>query len=195
MHQWKLYWDVNVFHHTYQNLFAAEEVVNIHPTTHGGQTIPAGTSWSVSSNAPEKLSVDGGGIEVGYRYHAKLGVLGNYSFAKTSSDKWKVSIPKHRFNIGVSGTDVFKNFGYSLAWRWQSAFDFIAPNAFGSGKVPAYGSLNAQVNYAIPAWKANVKLGGTNVLRKDFQTFPGGASIGSVYYLSLTFDELWAGGK
>lgn len=187
----KLYCDLNVFYNKYKNLFNTTDVVNINPTSQGGKSIPSGTSWSIHTNATEELSAAGSGISLDYRINSKLELFGNYSYASATGDDWKVNIPEHRTNLGVSGTNLYKSFGYSLSYRWQSAFDFYTSNAFGNGKVPAYGTFDAQINYSLPAWKAQIKLGGTNILGKDFQTFPGGAQIGSIYYIAVTFDELW----
>ncbi len=187
----KLYCDLNVFYNKYKNLFNTTDIVNINPTTQGGVTVPSGTSWSVHTNATEELSAAGSGISLDYRLNSRLELFGNYSYAGTTGNKWKVNIPTHRTNLGISGNNVYKSFGYSLTYRWQSAYDFYTTNAFGDGRVPAYGSLDAQVNYNIPSWKAQLKLGGTNILAKDYQTFPGGAQVGSIYYIAITFDELW----
>jgi len=187
----KLYCDLNVFYNKYKNLFNITNVVNINPTTQGGVPIPSGTSWSIHTNATEELSAAGTGITLDYRFSSRLELSGNYSYASTTGDEWKVNIPANRINFGVSGTNLYKSFGYNLTYRWQSEYDFYTDNAFGNGKVPAYGSIDAQINYNLTAWKAQLKLGGTNLLGKDFQTFPGGAQIGSIYYIAVTFDELW----
>ena len=74
------------------------------------------------------------------------------------------------------------NYRYQDSFFWESSY--------GADVMPAYGLLDAQINYRIPAFKTVVKLGGTNIGGKDYRTNFGSTFIGQVYYVSFVFDEL-----
>ncbi len=56
--------------------------------------------------------------------------------------------------------------------------------------VPAYSTIDAQISYKIPSIKSVVKIGGSNLANQRYIQSLGGPSIGAIYYVSLTFDEL-----
>ncbi|RYY10786.1 MAG: hypothetical protein EOO04_36340, partial [Chitinophagaceae bacterium] len=56
--------------------------------------------------------------------------------------------------------------------------------------IPAFSSLDAQVSKRIPGIKSILKVGATNMLGKLYTQAWGNPSVGGMYYVSLTFDEL-----
>jgi len=57
--------------------------------------------------------------------------------------------------------------------------------------VEAYSTLDAQVSYKLPKIKSILKVGGSNILNQYYiQTF-GNPSVGALWYISLTFDEMF----
>jgi iron complex outermembrane receptor protein len=56
--------------------------------------------------------------------------------------------------------------------------------------VKAINNLDAQVSFKLPSVKSIVKVGGTNLGGKPYVQAYGSASIGSMYYVSITFDQL-----
>lgn len=85
-----------------------------------------------------------------------------------------------------------------MTYRYQQAFywqDLIMPARarFSANNrevlVPAFGTLDAQVSYKITSLKSIVKIGGSNILKNEYRTGWGNPVIGSMYYISLTFDE------
>jgi outer membrane receptor protein involved in Fe transport len=80
-----------------------------------------------------------------------------------------------------------KNLGFNLAYRWQEGFFW--QNSFAIGDIDSYSTLDAQINYKIESIKTMVKLGATNLFGDEYVTNVGGPNIGSLYYISLTFDE------
>ena len=95
--------------------------------------------------------------------------------------------PLWRYNLKVANRKVTDNFGFSVNWRWQDAF--LWESSFGTGIIPAYQTLDAQVSYKLPSIKSIVKLGGSNILNERYTTSFGNPRMGAIYYLSLTFDE------
>ena len=95
--------------------------------------------------------------------------------------------PLWRYNLKVANRKVTDNFGFSINWRWQDAF--LWESSFGTGIIPAYQTLDAQVSYKLPSLKSVVKLGGSNILNERYTTSFGNPRMGAIYYLSITFDE------
>lgn len=85
-------------------------------------------------------------------------------------------------------TEVVKNLGFNVAWRWSDNYFWEA--SFGDGEIPAFNVLDAQVNYKIPSLKSTFKLGATNLLQDEYFTAFGTGFIGSQYYISWTINNL-----
>ena len=69
-----------------------------------------------------------------------------------------------------------------MAWRWSDNYEWEA--AFGDGEIPAYHTMDAQINYTIPSLKSTLKAGATNLLGDEYFTMFGSGYIGSMYYLT-----------
>ena len=104
-----------------------------------------------------------------------------------ASAQTEFNTPKYRLNFGFSNRNVYKNMGFALNWRWQQ--EFLWESAAGTGMIPAYNSLDAQVSYKWDKLKSIVKIGGNNVLNNYYQTGFANPRIGGLYYISWTFDE------
>jgi len=96
--------------------------------------------------------------------------------------------PEHKANISFSNRKVIDNLGFNITFRWQN--EFFWGGTFGSGDVPAIGTLDAQVSYKLSGMRSILKLGGSNLFNTRHVLSYGGPTLGAIYYLSLTFDEL-----
>ena len=96
--------------------------------------------------------------------------------------------PEHKGNITFGNRRVTKNLGFNIALRSQSAFRW--ESSFARGEVPAVTTLDAQISYKVSSMKSIFKLGGSNVTNNRYFLNFGGPTIGAIYYLSITFDEL-----
>lgn len=147
--------------------------------------------FSTVNNNPDKVVTQGFALGLDYVVNTWQ-VSGNVSY----NDMTRAPVglyndfntPKVRFNLGLGNRNVYKNLGFNVNFRWQDAY--IWTSTFAVGEVPSYSTLDAMVSYRVPSAKATIKLGGSNVLNKYYTTSFGNPSIGAVYYLSLTFDEL-----
>jgi TonB dependent receptor. len=99
--------------------------------------------------------------------------------------------PLYRINAGVSNTGLGKQkrAGFAVNFRWQDAF-YYEGGGFANGDVKSYTTLDAQVNYKFPKIKSMIKLGGTNITNKYYQTAFGNPNIGGMYYVSYAFNIL-----
>jgi outer membrane receptor protein involved in Fe transport len=94
--------------------------------------------------------------------------------------------PKIRYNLGLGKKELFKNVGFNVNYRWQGKFFWNS--SFASGEVPAFGTMDAQVNLKIPSVNSMIKIGGSNVLNKYNFTSYGNPAAGAIYYVAYTFN-------
>jgi outer membrane receptor protein involved in Fe transport len=99
--------------------------------------------------------------------------------------------PKYRVNAGFgnSGFGKSQRIGFNVNVRWQDSF-FWEGGGFADGDVKAYTTLDAQVNYKLPKINSMVKVGGTNVTNKFYQTGFGNPYIGGMYYVTFAYNVL-----
>jgi outer membrane receptor protein involved in Fe transport len=99
--------------------------------------------------------------------------------------------PKIRTAVTFGNQKVTDNLGFNIAWRWQDAYDWTSTfNQLRPGRIEAFSVVDAQVSYKILPIKSIIKVGGSNIFNNKIYQAYGSPSIGAVYYISLTFDEL-----
>jgi outer membrane receptor protein involved in Fe transport len=156
-------------------------------------TIPttASRSFGTVVNNPDKVKAYGFGFGVDYLYK-DFKISANASRDKlqesTSDLQSEFNTPGYRFNVGVSNPNLYKNVGASVSYRYQGQYRW--QSVFIAGTVPAFGTMDAQVNFRFPAQKLTMKFGGSNILNKYYRTNFGNPMVGAVYYVSFTFDQL-----
>ena len=96
--------------------------------------------------------------------------------------------PEHKANVSFSNRSVIENLGFNVMFRWQNEYFWGA--TFGSGDVPAIGTVDAQVSYKLSGIRSILKVGGSNLINTRHVLSYGGPTLGAIYYVSLTFDEL-----
>lgn len=186
--------DINSYYSSYTNFIGGEDYVLRTPTTHHGETVPAGTVYSAYVNFPEDVTSIGVGIGLTYNLPSDFLINGSYTYATfddnseaNSAFRAGFNTPENKFTVGIGNRRITDNLGFNINFRWQE--EFLWQSDFGSWNVPAFGVLDAQVSYKVPAIKTIFKLGGTNIAGSDYRTNLGGPFVGQQYYLSLTFDE------
>ena len=95
--------------------------------------------------------------------------------------------PDWVFNVGMSSMKIAKNWGAGINYRWQNTYywqSFLV-----NDWVPAYGSLDAQVQFRFTSIPVSVKLNGTNLLNQKYYSFVGGPQIGGMYMLTLLLNN------
>jgi len=81
-------------------------------------------------------------------------------------------------------TQLFKNFGFNINYRWSDTYFWQA--TFGDGNIPSYSVLDAQINYSVPKIKSIFKAGGSNILGEEYFSAIGTGAVGSIFYVSWT---------
>jgi hypothetical protein len=92
--------------------------------------------------------------------------------------------PKWKYNIGISNNNIAKGVGFNLHYRRQD--EVFWEGTFGTGLVPAYGTLDAQINYKLPNSNNMLKIGGANITNDYYQSAFGNPRVGGLYYISFS---------
>ena len=99
--------------------------------------------------------------------------------------------PSWKTNVMFSNPRLSDQLGFSVAWHWQSAFDWYGTfTSLTPGRIDAYSLFDAQISYKVPKLKTMVKLGAANLTNNYVVQAYGSPAVGGLYYLSLNFDDL-----
>ncbi|MFV8376241.1 TonB-dependent receptor [Flavobacterium sp. LB1P71] len=193
----RLFIDADFYYNSYEN-FIAQVEASIPNTTDVAQLPTALYSKATQSryrlwtNSKSKIYNYGGSLGLKYKYSDVFSFLGNVTYTKLDRTDDKDGLedgfntPKFIVNGTVITEHLWKNLGASLTYRYQNKYDYVS--FLVSGEVPAYWSMDAQVNYNFKKPGVIAKLGGTNFLNKMYYSMLGGPSIGGLYYVSLTWN-------
>ncbi len=206
--------DASAYYSTYNDFLANENVIaplygNVDPDGDGvldvtdpetqrallalenGDTV----GYQTYTNADETVNSYGAAVSVSTKIWDGFDISANYTWARLDFDvagnpsvQTNFNTPEHKVKLGFGKTELFKNFGFNVAWRWSDNYFWEA--SFGNGEIPAFNVLDAQVNYRIPSIKSTIKAGATNLLADEYFTAFGTGFIGSQYYVSLTINNL-----
>ncbi|MFC5412823.1 TonB-dependent receptor domain-containing protein [Larkinella bovis] len=162
------------------------------------------TIYSFYVNAPVQVKNHGWAVGADYRLPGNFLIGGNVAFNdlanRGSLPTGFVTFfnsPKYRYNLSFGNRNIRNSgLGFNVVFRhqdgflWESSFANTEATLRQQTRIPAFGSLDAQVSKRIPGLKSILKIGGTNVLGKLYTQAWGNPSVGGMYYVSLTFDEL-----
>jgi iron complex outermembrane receptor protein len=190
-----IYIDVDFYFNNYQS-FIAQANMNV-PKTQNADSIPYAlynksqqSQYRMWTNSKTHVYNYGGSIGITYHepgYTANV----NTSFAKlqksTDEDGLEdgFNTPEWMVNLSVSKKKIYKQLGAGITWKWQNGYywqSFLV-----NGNVPAYSSLDAQMNYFFQKAGCFLKLGASNLLNKYYRSFLGGPTIGGMYYTTVTY--------
>lgn len=173
--------DLYGYHSTFKDFITAVEVY---------QNTPSGfVKYGVPVNAQGEVKTWGGALGADYLI-GKYNLSGNVSYNKIGDLPANYindfNTPTVRYNLGFGNREIFKNVGFNVNYRWQDKFYWNS--SFASGDVPAFSTVDAQVNLKVPSVNSVVKIGGSNILNKYYITSYGNPEVGAMYYVSLAFN-------
>ena len=197
----KLFVDAYYYQSTYQDFINGVSVT----TASKPQEINALNVFSISTNTPVDVKTAGWGLGFDYSLPGgfTLGMNGarneitNQKELPAENQQVGFSTPLYRVNANVGNRNIAgTGFGFSVAWRYQEAFD--GPTGIAStlvsqqrlAYVPQFNTLDFQVSKKIASIKSIIKIGGNNVLGNPYYTGFGNPTVGSTFYVGITFDEL-----
>ncbi len=150
--------------------------------------------YRVYTNAKNDYHNYGSALGVTYNFYKTYSVAGNISFNKLVANNTDdifvtgFNTPILSTNLSFGNREIIKNFGFNVIYKWQQGFLWESPLATGS--VPAIHTFDAQVSLRVLDYKANFKLGATDLLNRRYIQYAGGPTLGGLYYLAVTFDCL-----
>ena len=148
-------------------------------------------TWSSYTNSPAEVSSWGMSIGVATKIFGNFDLSGSYTKTELEFEQslypdfrtnWNT--PEHKIKAQFGNTELFKNFGFNVAWRYWS--EYLWQASFGDGMVPETHVIDAQFNLTVPKWKSTIKVGATNLGGEEYFTAFGSGFIGTQYYISWT---------
>lgn len=175
---------------TEQNIRNAQTLLT--PITTIGQE----NTFSIPTNVDRKLTAQGFAVGMEYSLPKGYKVSGNYNWnkltdaAQLAADGFlaEFNTPENKYNLSFSNRKLTDRIGFNVSYRWQDKF--LWESSFAQGEVPAIGTIDAQVSYKLKGLKSMIKIGGSNIGNERYVLNYGGPTLGGIYYISITFDEL-----
>ncbi|WP_422106926.1 TonB-dependent receptor domain-containing protein [Winogradskyella sp.] len=206
--------DGSAYYSTYNDFLANENVVaplygNVDPDGDGSISLTDPQTqlalaalqngdvvgYQTYTNTEETVNSYGAAVSVSTKVFDGFDLSANYTWARLDFDvegnpdfQTNFNTPEHKVKLSFGKTELIKNLGFNVAWRWSDNYFWEA--SFGNGEVPAFNVLDAQVNFRVPSLKSTIKVGATNLLADEYFTAFGTGLIGSQYYVSLTINNL-----
>jgi outer membrane receptor protein involved in Fe transport len=188
--------DVDFYYNNYKNLIAQIDA-NVPQTTKPDsiatylQNPAKQDRYRLWTNSKTISNNYGSSIGISYELQKKYKITGNLTYSKLDSKNNNDGLedgfntPAWAYNISVGNPSVYKQIGFTVALRHQTSF--LWQSALATGIVPAYTTLDAQVNLSIFKKHLHLKMGATNLTNHYYYSFIGGSSIGGYYYGIITF--------
>src|SRR6185503_19848082 len=128
------------------------------------------------------------GFSVGLSYYFGHGITLKVNYTYTDINEEDIDddlIPgfntsNHKFNLGLEGKRIFKGLGFNTNFRWSDTYFWQAP--FGDGHIPAFYTLDGQINYEIKQAYLTLAVGGSNLLNDPYRTAYGSPLVGRMFY-------------
>ncbi|UOQ76843.1 TonB-dependent receptor [Hymenobacter sp. 5516J-16] len=149
--------------------------------------------YRVYTNARNNYHSYGSTLGLTYNFYQKFTVGGNVNYNALSDNEdadifvTGFNTPHWVTNVNFGNREIVRNVGFNVVWRRQSTFTWESPLA--NGRVPAYQTVDAQVNVRLPSLKSTIKVGGANLFNNRYFQYAAGPTIGGLYYVALTFDN------
>lgn len=197
----KLVIDFSTYYNSYKDFISQKAVVAPYYGTVGDGSLSLAAiangdfeTYSAYTNSTADVNSYGASIGLTAKVFGNFDLGGSYTFTKQDFDQasdpgfqTNFNTPEHKFKATFGNTELFKNFGFNIAYRFSD--DYFWEATFGNGLVPEFQTVDAQVNLTIPSLKSTLKVGGTNLLGQEYFTAFGTGLIGSMYYVGLTINN------
>ncbi|HEY1056624.1 MAG TPA: TonB-dependent receptor, partial [Emticicia sp.] len=193
----RLSFDIDFYYNRYRN-FMAQVEVNI-PKSLNPDSIAiylnnrnTQNRYRLWTNSKATVHTYGSSTSLKYRFYRSFQIVGNVSYAtlqrKDSGDGLEEAFntPKWISNVALQNPDIFRNFGFSISYKYQTRYTW--QSSLATGEVPAFRNLDLQLSYRVPKAKLSFKIASTNVLNRYYYNFLAGPSVGGFYYASITYN-------
>jgi len=199
--------DFSTYYNKYEDFISQEVVIApFYGTANNGGLADGGLSaqaiangdfqtYSAYTNSDADVKSFGASLGLSTKVFNGFDLSGSYTFTKQDFDQaanpdfqTNFNTPEHKFKASFGHTEVVKNLGFNVSYRFSD--DYFWEATFGNGIVPEFHVVDAQVNYKITSLKSVLKVGATNLTGNEYFTAFGTGFIGSMYYASLTINNL-----
>lgn len=146
------------------------------------------------------ITSNGFGAQATYALGNGYSIGGNYTYtsfdaedalAKNPGFLPSFNTPEHRVNLTFSGNSVGGSpFGFNVKYKTWSEYDWQSP--FGLGPVESANVVDLALTYKLKALQSQIKFGATNLFGDEYNTVYGGPKIGSMFFVSWTYDQMFA---
>lgn len=202
----KIIVDLSIYYNKYKDFISGENVIapfygSTNPTAPDYPLAIAAVAngdyqvYQTYTNSEADVDSYGASIGVSTKIFGDFDLSGNYTFTKQDFDqnafpdfRTNFNTPEHKFKASFGNTELFKNFGFNIAYRFSD--DYYWQATFGDGLIPEFHTVDAQINLRVPKLKSSFKAGATNLLGDEYFTAFGTGFIGSMYYVSWTINNL-----
>ena len=158
------------------------------------QTIPFPDvqAYRFAANSINQVTTQGFSIGLNYYFADLYQLSGNYSWNRLNQNLDDPIIPafntpEHKFNISISGRDLFDNLGFNINYKWIQGFIFEGSPQF-TGFIPGYDLIDGQINYQFKKINTTLKVGGSNLLNNKVSQTYGGPRVGRIAYVALNYE-------
>ncbi len=154
--------DFSTYYNKYQDFISSEVVIApLYGSVADGSAVAAiassdFTTYSAYTNSDVDVNSYGASLGVSTKVLGDFDLGGSYTFTKQDFDQaanpnfeTNFNTPEHKFKAHFGNTELFKNFGFNVAYRFSD--DYFWEATFGDGVVPEFHTVDAQINYKIPA--------------------------------------------
>lgn len=182
----KLLLDANFYRTQYDNLVERSNLTIVTPAG-------APKTHAVYANLQDRVNSTGFGLGLEYAVSGIYRIYGNYQFNDFEVESTETGFgfvspafntPKNRINLGVARKNTKGGFGFDIAGRYVSEYDYISP--LGKGFIPSFFTVDASVSYK---WKDFVfSVAGSNIVGPEYRTVYGGPEVGRIYTLGILYD-------
>lgn len=152
------------------------------------------TRYRVFTNAKNQYVNYGSALGLSWNFYKTFSISTNINYnnikQNITTDVFVTGFntPKWGTNLAFGNRAIARNLGFNIVWKWQDAYLWESPLV--NGDVPAYNTVDAQVTLRVPAFKATIKIGGSNIFNNRYFQYAGGPTIGALYYTAITLDGL-----
>lgn len=196
--------DIAGFYNIYENFLTHKSVVvpyygdvdlPISANDLPGQAVLYSDSEEYILRTNTSAVINSYGLNVGFttEIFGEFTLGANYAFSKFEDDGTDIDFtpeyntPENVVKISFGHDKLFTNFGFRVDARWQD--EYLYQSVFIQDVIDARTVIDAQINYSIPKFKSNFKLGATNIGGKAYTSVAGAGTIGSQYYLNWTINN------
>lgn len=150
--------------------------------------------YRVYTNAKNTYTTYGSSLGISYIFYKSYTISGNINYNKIKGSHTPdlfvtgFNTPAWTTNVSFGNREATKNLGFNIVWKWQDSFLWESPLV--TGTVKKTNNVDAQITWRLPDIKSTIKIGGANVFNNRHIEYAGGPTIGALYYVAWTINNL-----